>query len=392
MYLDANTTVQMCPETIESLKAWCNRGSIDLNYNSAIESRSMLQSFKMKIAEKLSFSLEDYDIIFTSGASESNVFMATSLVRGYISKTKKLPHVIISSAEHKSLINCCTKLRNDKLCTLTVIRADEKTGIISEDSLNIRPNTCLVSVMSTTMYVGIINDIKTLASRTHSYYNGRIPFHTDASQSLGKISINVNHINVDAVSLSMHKIGGPTGIGLLIIKRNLINGYGLCDVYSQDSIMNVMSIGASYTAFTSIMKKRKEKNNFITSLKKSIKTAISKKIASFDISDYPYESKRSGVFEKMLTGSPVIFWIKSQSETLPNTILLALCNVNKNAHQLSQLLLRDKIIVYPIQSNDLIDGIYIPPLIRNMLRISITDYNDDIAEAFADALYRAISH
>ena len=119
-YLDNNATTLMSEAAVSALSEWCNRGSPSAGY--AREARQMLDAFRREIAVECGFELgTEYAVVFTSGASESNSHIVTSAVRGYAVKTGRLPHVITSAAEHRSLLGCCRRLAKDGLCQLTVL-------------------------------------------------------------------------------------------------------------------------------------------------------------------------------------------------------------------------------------------------------------------------------
>lgn len=153
------------------------------------------------------------EIIFTSGATESNNLAIKGI--SFFHK-KKGKHIITSKTEHKSVLDACRYLEN-KGFHVTYL-TPKNNGIIDLSDLkkNITKNTILVSIMHVNNEIGIIQDIDNMSKicRDHGIF-----FHVDATQSIGKISINLKKISIDLMSFSAHKVYGPKGIGGLYVRR-----------------------------------------------------------------------------------------------------------------------------------------------------------------------------
>ncbi|BAC24430.1 yfhO [Wigglesworthia glossinidia endosymbiont of Glossina brevipalpis] len=153
------------------------------------------------------------EIIFTSGATESN----NLAIKGSINfnKTEKL-HVISGETEHISVLDTLYNLQENGI-ELTLL-SPNKNGIIHPKRLEekIKKNTVLVSLMHVNNETGIIQDIESFCKICKSR---KILFHVDATQSIGKIPIDVSLIPIDLMSFSSHKIYGPKGVGALFLRR-----------------------------------------------------------------------------------------------------------------------------------------------------------------------------
>ncbi|ABJ90837.1 IscS subfamily cysteine desulfurase [Buchnera aphidicola] len=153
------------------------------------------------------------EIIFTSGATESNNLAIKGI---YEFHKKKNTHIITSTIEHKSVLDCYRYLEY-KGCNVTYL-SPNKYGIIKIKQIkkNINKNTLLISIMHVNNEIGSIQNIKKIGKFCRKK---RIFFHVDATQSIGKIKINMQKLKIDLLSFSAHKIYGPKGIGALYISK-----------------------------------------------------------------------------------------------------------------------------------------------------------------------------
>lgn len=318
----------------------------------------MMDAFRRHIAVECGFELDGpnaYAVVFTSGASESNCAVVASAVRSYMTKTGRLPHVITSATEHKSLLACCLRLAKERLCQLTVLpvgRSGPGLGAVAATDLEaaMRPNTCLVSIMAANNETGILNNLRELSAVTR---RAKVPFHTDAVQLFGKSALRPVALGVDAFSVSFHKLGGPPGVGLLVLRRSFVDGYDLCAHIcgSQNGGLrggteNLPGIGASFAAFRRAMEGRAEKTARVERLRDVAKAAIASRLPCFYLDDHPADAPpsidggitpagpaphdgapaaRRAIAAAERTGAPVVFWIapEDSKRVLPNTILLA---------------------------------------------------------------------
>lgn len=175
------------------------------------EAEETVDISRNKIAEIIN--ADPREIIFTSGATESNNLAIKGI---YEFHKKKQNHIITGKTEHKSIIDSCRYLEQ-KGCKVTYLDP-KKNGVFSLKKIkeSFCKSTLLVSIMHVNNETGVIQDIKSIGKICKK--NG-IFYHVDATQSIGKININVQEMNIDTLSFSGHKIYGPKGIGVLYVRR-----------------------------------------------------------------------------------------------------------------------------------------------------------------------------
>jgi cysteine desulfurase len=214
IYLDNNSTTQVDPRVFEVM--------IPFFLNDFGNAASKSHPFGWKAEEAVDYAREqiaaliganEKEIIFTSGATESNNLAIKGVFEMYEAKGN---HFITVTTEHKAVLDACKHL--EKLGAEITYLPVGSDGLLKVEQVAeaIKPNTVLVSVMYGNNELGVIQPIREIGKLCKEK---GVLFHTDATQAVGKIPVDVLADNIDLMSFTAHKMYGPKGIGALYVRR-----------------------------------------------------------------------------------------------------------------------------------------------------------------------------
>ncbi len=215
IYMDHSATSPVDIEVFNAMKPYFveSYGNASTLYSLGREARRAMESSREKVASIIGANTDE--IIFTSGGTESDNIAIKGIAYRF---RRRGNHIITSNIEHPAVDETCKYLEKNGF-EVTYLPVG-KDGIVNSSDLEdaITDKTILITVMHANNEIGTIQPISEIGeiARTNKIY-----FHTDAVQSVGKIPVNVEELNVDMLSLSAHKLFGPKGVGALYIKKGV---------------------------------------------------------------------------------------------------------------------------------------------------------------------------
>ncbi|MGA9997843.1 MAG: aminotransferase class V-fold PLP-dependent enzyme, partial [Pyrinomonadaceae bacterium] len=214
VYMDHHATTPVDPRVLEVMlpyfnKRFGNAASIDHEYGAA--AGQSVEKARRQIADGIN--AQPDEIIFTSGATEADNLALIGATEQYAARGN---HIITCVTEHKAVLDTCHHLEQ-RGCRVTYLPVDSY-GLVDPDEVRraITPQTVLISIMTANNEIGTIAPVAEIGriAREHE-----ILFHTDATQSVGHVPVDVEAMNIDLLSMSAHKLYGPQGIGALYVRK-----------------------------------------------------------------------------------------------------------------------------------------------------------------------------
>ena len=214
IYFDNAATTAVEPEVVETMLPYFTEafGNASSPHGYGRSARQEMEKARDQVASLIGAKPEE--IIFTSGGTESDNLALFGVLEA---EEKKGKHIITSVVEHHAVLHTCEYLEKIGKAEVTYLPVDEN-GLIdpAEVEKAIRPDTVLISIMLANNEIGTIQPIAEIGEIAKKH---QVTLHTDAVQAVGAISVDVNELNVDILTLTAHKIYGPKGIGALFVRK-----------------------------------------------------------------------------------------------------------------------------------------------------------------------------
>ncbi|WP_156950717.1 IscS subfamily cysteine desulfurase [Terasakiella pusilla] len=214
VYLDYQATTPTDPRVVEAMMPYFTQkfgNPHSRNHAYGWDAEEAVEDARKQVADLIGANPKE--IIFTSGATESNNLAIKGVAQFYKGKRN---HIITCVTEHKCVLDTCRHLEQDGF-EVTYLPVKEN-GLIDLEELKaaMTDNTVLVSIMGVNNEIGVIQPLKEIGALCRE---NKTFFHTDCAQAVGKIPLDVEEMNIDLMSISGHKIYGPMGIGALFVRR-----------------------------------------------------------------------------------------------------------------------------------------------------------------------------
>ena len=215
IYLDYNATTPLAPQVFKAMLQYMQEdfGNPSSMHAFGVKAKQGVERARSQVAHCIGANAEE--IVFTGSGSEANNFAIKGVA--FANKTKG-NHLITSTIEHPAVMEVMRYLENNGF-KVTYVGVDGNGMVDPADvEAAITPLTILISIMHANNEIGTIQPITEIAHIAHAH---GVIVHTDAAQSVGKISVNVQKMDVDLLSIAGHKLYAPKGIGALFVRNGV---------------------------------------------------------------------------------------------------------------------------------------------------------------------------
>jgi len=214
IYMDNHATTPVDPRVFEAMRPYLTNifgNSASRNHSFGWEAEEATEKARKQVASLIGATSKE--IVFTSGATESDNLALKGVAEMYAEKGN---HIITAATEHKAILDTCKRL--EKHGTRVTYLPVQQNGLVDLDQLKaaITDKTVLISIMHANNEIGVLQPIREIGRIARER---GVLLHTDGTQAVGKVPVNVLDDNIDLMSISAHKMYGPKGVGALYVRR-----------------------------------------------------------------------------------------------------------------------------------------------------------------------------
>ncbi len=297
-YLDHAATTPMLPEAVAAMTAEMVKvGNPSSLHGSGRKARRVVEEARETIAAALC--AKPMDVVFTSGGTEANNLAIKGLFWARRKENPNLNRVLISAIEHHAVLDPVMWLGEHEKAQIEILPVGEN-GILEVETLRAAiekdpDSVALVSVMWANNEVGTIQPIAELAELAAEF---NIPFHSDAVQAMAYLPIDLSKVKVTALTITAHKVGGPQGVGALIVKSDVklepVSHGGGQERDVRSGTLDAPAIAGFASAISILVSQRERRSNRIKNLRDELMARLKETVPDCVI---------NGDLEKRLPGN-----------------------------------------------------------------------------------------